>query len=101
MANQRFIPRAKKRLRVEVNGEQLFTSDVSPGGFCVEVMTVLSPGSDVKGTLRINDASFAYSGRVQWAAAGERRISKRGRMGVRFLGIDPGFFQTYLGAISS
>lgn len=96
MANKRMIPRVRKRLRIELNGAQAFTSDVSPGGFCVELLDVLPPGSDVRGTISLEESAFQFSGRVQWAVSGERKIMKRGRMGVRFTGIDPSFFQKYL-----
>lgn len=96
MANKRLIPRIRKRLKVVVNGVSTFTSDVSPGGFCVELMDVLPTGSDVSGTVLLGETPYQFSGKVQWAAAGERRILKRGRMGVRFTGVDPSFFQSYL-----
>lgn len=101
MANKRMIPRVRKRLRVVLNGAQSFTSDVSPGGFCIELLDVLPPGSDVSGTLNLEDAAFQFSGKVQWAVSGERKIMKRGRMGIRFTGIDPSFFQKYIAAIGA
>jgi len=96
MANKRFIPRVRKRLKVLLNGVQSFTSDVSPGGFCVELLEVLPVGSDVSGALKLGEIEVQFSGKVQWAAAGERRILKRARMGIRFTGIDPSFYQHYL-----
>ena len=95
MANKRLIPRVRRRLRVTVNGNPAFTSDVSPGGFCVELMDVLPIGSDVTGTIEVGGTTFQYSGKVAWNVASERKIMKRGRMGVRFIGMDPRFYERY------
>ena len=95
MSNKRLIGRVRRRLRVILNGAPTFTSDVSPGGFCVELMQVLPRGSDVAGMLELSQQSYAFSGRVAWAVKGEPRLNQRGRMGIQFTGIDHRFFERY------
>ena len=67
------------------------TINVSAGGFCTGLMRVLPVGTHVKGLifLRGRDASFA--GQVTWARAGDSSLHLMGKMGVRFVEIDPAF----------
>ncbi len=74
-----------------VAGMTGFTVNVGPGGFCTELVRVLSPGSMVQGAIRVRDREYPYAGRVAWAHEGSRQLSLRGRMGVRFLSVEPEF----------
>ncbi|MGA9520391.1 MAG: PilZ domain-containing protein [Myxococcaceae bacterium] len=95
MNNKRNMPRQRKRLRVEVSGSPVFTVDVSPGGFCYESMRILEPGSVIKGKIRVNDADLPFTGMVAWAKASEPRMQLRGRMGIRFTGVDSAFYSLF------
>ena len=85
MDNKRSSPRIRRRLKVTLAAQGAFTADVSMGGFCVEMMRVVAPGSEVEGTLSDGKSDVPFRGVVRWAKAGDARIGKRGRMGVRFL----------------
>ena len=102
MANKRFVPRQRRRLKISLGGRlPAFTADVSPGGFSAELMHVLRPGTTVHGTIALADQSFDFTGQVTWAQAGEPRMSLRGRMGVRFTGIPNAFFEAYRAAFEA
>ena len=73
----------------------VFTSDVSDGGFCVELMHVLEPGHPVSGAVSLGPHEYGFTGKVAWAAAGDPLIGRRGRMGVRFESIDDRFLAAY------
>ncbi len=98
MANKRRMPRERRRLRVRIGEVMSFTQDVSPGGFCLEAMQVYPPGTELHGTIEIGPQAFAFTGQVRWAIAPERKINKRGRMGVMFNGIDNQFYVAYQNA---
>ncbi len=72
-----------------------FTADVSPGGFAVEVGHVHRPGTEIHGHLILEGREFTFTGVVSWAQQGDPRLSVRGRMGVRFTGIDNDFFALF------
>jgi hypothetical protein len=93
MSNKRFVPRQRRRLKISLGGRlPAFTADVSPGGFACETMNVPRPGTMVHGSLTLDEREFPFTGEVSWAQAGDPRLSLRGRMGVRFTGIDNDFF---------
>ena len=91
---RRAHPRYRRRCRLAVSGLSAFTSDVSVGGFCAEVMRVIQPGSEVRGTISIHGQDFDFEGKVRWAKPGDMRISMRGRMGVLFTRIPEEFAQS-------
>lgn len=77
--------RQRRRFRVSLVGSSTcFTVDVSIGGFCIEAMRVLVPGTAVQGTIEADRRQFPFSGQVAWTRASEPRLGLRGRMGVRF-----------------
>ncbi len=98
MNDKRSMPRQRKRLRVEVAGSPFFTVDISPGGFCYESMRIIEPGSAVQGRIRVNERDLPFTGMVAWAKASEPRMQIRGRMGVRFTGVDSTFFSLFGGS---
>ncbi len=97
MAQKRFIPRQRKRFKLSLGGGKLpsFTADVSPGGFAVEVAHVQRPGTETHGHLHVEGREFPFTGVVSWAQQGDPRLSVRGRMGIRFTGIDNDFFAVF------
>jgi hypothetical protein len=99
MANKRYLPRLRRRLRLlwDATGPA-FTQDLSPGGFALELLRVPPPGTTVHGVLPFAGHEFPFTGVVVWARAGEPRINLRGRIGVRFTGIDNGYFTAYAAA---
>lgn len=96
MANQRALPRLRRRLRVCFGSTPAFTADVSPGGFAAELMRVPRPGTTVHGKLTLGGRTFAFTGLVRWAKSGDPRLSVRGRVGVRFTGIANEFYTLFL-----
>jgi hypothetical protein len=90
--DKRRYPRERKRAKVVMGGTPLFTVDLSSGGFCVELLRVLKPGSPVGGTITYHGQTFDFSGHVAWAKEGDIRLGLRGRMGVEFSAISPDFF---------
>ena len=93
--SKRLLPRVHRRLGVTMAGNRAFTADISPGGFCIETMTVQRPGSDVTGVLRHADREFSFTGKVAWAVNGDLRALQRGRMGIRFTGIASDYYQLF------
>ncbi len=61
-----------------------FTLNIGNGGFCVGVVHVLPPGTEVKGTIDIDGTAVPFDGTIAWANAGDARLGERGTMGVRF-----------------
>ena len=68
-----------------------FTVDVSGGGFCIEMLRALQPGTKVEGTIHAKGAVVPFSGVVVWATRGEPYIGVRSRMGVHFSSVAEGF----------
>lgn len=97
MANKRFVPRARKRLPLMVQGTRAFTADLSPGGLCVELARTIPPGATVHGQLELLGARYDFTGQVAWTRAGDPRLSVRARMGIRFTGIANAFFAACAG----
>src|SRR5438067_2440585 len=96
MPNKRFVPRQRRRLKISLGGKlPAFTADVSPGGFAVEMMTVPRPGTVVHGSLTFEGREYPFTGEVSWVRPGDPRLSVRGRVGIRFTGIENEFFQRY------
>lgn len=94
--NKRSVCRQRRRLKLSLGGRSpAFTGDVSPGGFAVETMRLIRPGSTLHGTLTLEGREFDFTGQVTWARAGDPRMSVRARMGVRFTGIANEFFELY------
>lgn len=95
--NKRLLPRHRRRLKISLQGcGPVFSSDLSAGGFCVEVMRPPKRGTVVQGTLELDGRAFAFTGEVRWAEEGDLRVLKRGKMGVRFTGIANEFYQVFL-----
>jgi hypothetical protein len=93
--NKRLLPRLRRRFQVWLGQRPAYTSDVSPGGFALEVMATLMPGTTVHGELRVGDKELPFTGTVTWSMRAEPRLQVRGRAGVRFTGIDPSFFELF------
>jgi hypothetical protein len=82
--NTRVLGRQRRRFKVQMGAASGFTTDVSAGGFCAELMRVFPKGTAVKGMLLVEGHEFEFSGRVAWAKQGDFRLNMRGRMGVAF-----------------
>jgi hypothetical protein len=82
--NTRVLGRQRRRFKVQMGAASGFTTDVSAGGFCAELMRVFPKGTAVKGTVLVEGHEFEFSGRVAWAKQGDFRLNMRGRMGVAF-----------------
>ncbi len=98
-ADKRLLPRQPKRVRVALGKVAVFTTDVSPGGFCAELLHVLEPGQLVSGSISFDAHDFPFTGQVMWASPGDPRQTRRGRIGVRFTGIENRFFRAFQTAI--
>jgi hypothetical protein len=83
--------RQRLRLRVTTNRGSSFTVNVGAGGFCTELLRVLSAGEHLEGLIHLNGRDASFVGRVAWASAGDSRVNRRGRMGVCFVQIDSEF----------
>jgi hypothetical protein len=84
MESKRATQRHRRRLRANLGATPVFTSDISAGGFCAEILRTPAPGTPVAGTIRLANAEVRYAGRVVWARAGSPRLNLRGRIGVCF-----------------
>lgn len=82
-------PRYRMRLRVVMNGGSSFAINLGPGGFCTEMMRVLPIGTPVEGMIFFEGRDRLFAGRVAWARPGDFRMSLMGRMGVKFIEVDP------------
>jgi hypothetical protein len=82
-------PRRRIRLRVATVRGRSLTVNVSAGGFCTGVMRVLPVGSQVEGRIDVDGRDMPFAGTVVWARPGDPRMNLMGKMGVRFLKIDP------------
>jgi hypothetical protein len=93
MPDTRFTPRQRQRLRVSFEGsDQDLIAEVSPQGFSVSLPRVLRPGTQLEGSLHLQDRRFPFTGEVTWAHPGDPRLCFVGRMGVRFLRAPQGLF---------
>jgi hypothetical protein len=84
-------PRHRVRLRVATIQGSSLTVNVSTGGFCTGLMRVLPVGSRVEGRIHLEGRDASFVGQVVWVRPGDPRLSLMGKMGVRFVTIDPGF----------
>jgi hypothetical protein len=84
MGHGRSCIRHKRRIHVTLGTTPVFTIDVGPGGFAVELMRTLQPGTAVQGAIRLGGREVGYAGEIAWARAGAPHMALRGRMGVRF-----------------
>jgi hypothetical protein len=85
--------RFRRRFRVELGHTAAFTVDVSTGGFCVELLRVLPPGSALEGSMHVLGRELPFGGQVVWARQPAAGLNIRGRMGVRFTLPPPGLKQ--------
>jgi hypothetical protein len=93
--NKRVLPRLRRRLKLFISERLAFTSDLSAGGFAVELMTTLLPGSMVHGLVCVGEKELPFTGTVTWAMRAEPRLQIRGRAGIRVTGIDPEYFDVF------
>ncbi len=84
MGQSRSSIRHRRRIHVTVGTTPVFTTDIGPGGFSVEVMRVQPPGTVVQGSIRIEGREVDYAGEIAWARQGAPHMALRGRMGIRF-----------------
>ncbi len=98
MTHQRQDARHRQRLPVKLAGTTLFTVNLCGGGFCTEILRVLSPGTTVEGVIRVRDREYPYSGRVAWSREGSPRMGVRGRMGIQFVTVASDF-QAFLDSL--
>lgn len=80
--------RHRRRVKVTLRHSTSYTVDLGCGGFCVELLRVLAPGSIVAGTVHERQSDVRFSGTVAWAKPGDPYLGLRGRMGVRFTTVD-------------
>jgi hypothetical protein len=97
MQDKRRYKREAKRLRVSITqGSKavgLFTVDVSLGGFAVEAVMVLTPGTPVAGKVLGERGEIPFVGEIAWSRPGDTSANRRGKMGVRFHSVPPGMLK--------
>lgn len=81
--------RHRLRARVATSLGTWFTLNLGRGGFCAELMRALRVGESVEGLIHLKGRDISFAGRVAWAADGDSRLNRRGRMGVCFLSVEP------------
>lgn len=91
MRTPRATGRTRRRLLVRLGRTASFTCDVSRGGFCLGLMSVLAEGTAVAGSILLAGEEFAFAGRVAWARPGDRHLGLAGRMGVTFTDLASAF----------
>jgi hypothetical protein len=84
MRQVRSAARRRWRFKVTFGASISFTTDVSKGGFCTEVMRVLPAATKVQGSLEGFGKTVPFAGRVAWNAPGDASLNMRGRMGISF-----------------
>ncbi|HUL59561.1 MAG TPA: PilZ domain-containing protein [Anaeromyxobacteraceae bacterium] len=89
MQEMRVSGRKRRRYRVKLGPISAYTTDVSGGGFCTEVMRVLPPRTAVEGAIEVDGKPVPFEGVIAWVARGAWHLNVRGRMGVRFTRIAP------------
>lgn len=85
---ERSSPRVRRRYKVRLEQNVCFTVDVGRDGCCVEVLRVVTPGTQIEGTIDVRGREVPFTGRVLWAKAGDPYHGLRGRMGVLFTRIE-------------
>jgi hypothetical protein len=88
---RRRSPRRRLRLRVATSQGTSLTINVSAGGFCTGLMRVLPVGTHVEGLIFLGGRDASFAGQVTWARGGDSSLNLMGKMGVRFVEIDPAF----------
>ncbi len=94
-SEQRLDVRRTCRLRVALGKMAVWSWDLSPRGFCAELLHVLAPGELSTGSILLGVKEFPFTGEVVWSNAGDPLRARRGRIGVRFTGIEPRFFHVF------
>jgi len=84
MGHVRAADRRRWRFKVMVGAIPSFTTDVSKGGFCTEVMRVLPPATRIEGWIEGFGKKVPFAGRVAWNHPGDPSLNVRGRMGICF-----------------
>jgi hypothetical protein len=74
--------RVRRRHKVALEGMTGFTVDISEDGLLVEMLKTLVPGSEVSGTIQVEEAALPFTGQVRWARAGNPHLGLLGRMGI-------------------
>ena len=93
MRHVRSGDRQRWRFKVTVGSSASFTTDVSRGGFCTEMMRVLPPATPIRGSIEGFGKKVPFAGRVVWNAPGDASLNVRGRMGISFTEVGPEFVQ--------
>jgi hypothetical protein len=89
MRQVRNANRARWRFKVTVGSAASFTTDVSRGGFCTEVMRVLPLATRVQGSIEGCGRKVPFTGRIAWSSPGDPSLNMRGRMGISFTEVGP------------
>jgi hypothetical protein len=66
------------------------SADISPDGFCLEVMTPIAPGTLIDGYVLHGEHELTFQGEVKWREAANPQASHWTRIGVRFTEVSPG-----------
>lgn len=91
MPNRRHHVRHRRRFKVTLGRTSCFSTDVSAGGFCAELVRGLVPGAGVEGSIQIDGRELPFAGLVAWVRAGDVGLSLRARIGVHFTRIPEEF----------
>ncbi|HEU4385639.1 MAG TPA: PilZ domain-containing protein [Anaeromyxobacteraceae bacterium] len=73
---------------MKIGDAVVFTNSVGAGGFSVQMMYAPARGSQVRGTLFLDEGDINYLGEVVWVKPGDPRINLRASLGVRFADLD-------------
>jgi hypothetical protein len=83
--------RVSLRLPISIGRKQAaLSADVSDGGFRLETMSLLAPGSRLEGYVLHGDKELSWRGEVAWARPGNPMASTWHELGVRFTFVSPG-----------
>ncbi len=85
----------KKRLRLNLPvsvGRRMaaISADISPEGFCLEVMKPIPAGTLIDGYVLHGEHELTFKGEVVWREAANPQASHWSRIGVRFTEVSPG-----------
>ena len=89
MRHVRSADRQRWRFKVTLGSSASFTTDVSKGGFCTEVMRVLPPATSIRGSIEGFGRKVLFAGRIAWTSPGDPSLNVRGRMGISFTEVGP------------
>jgi hypothetical protein len=95
MGHVRCGTRRRWRFKVTVGTTVSFTTDVSTGGFCTELMRVLPSTTRIRGWIEGFGNKVPFEGRVAWSSPGDASLSVRGRMGVSFTEVGPELLELF------